>query len=164
MVRAELVVLGVGNTLLSDEGFGIHVVRELERQGVPDGVEVVEGGVSGFALLDVFEGVSKAIIIDAADMGVAPGSLRRFTPDQVVRVGSGSGFSLHQVGLLEVLELASALGQDTEAVIIGVQPETMEPGEDLSPTVQGNVAEAVELVRAEIEEHFVERLTREKGA
>jgi len=164
MSRAELVVLGVGNTLLGDEGFGVCVARELERRDVPCGVSVVEGGVGGFTLLDVIQEASKAIIVDAADMGMEPGSLRRFVPDEVVSVRDEGGFSLHQIGLLEVLELARALGRDLEVVIIGVQPETLEPMDGLSPTVQSKVSEAVKLVRMEIDDYFAEKSARMKGA
>ena len=164
MSHAELVVLGVGNTLLGDEGFGVYVVRELERQDLPCGVQVVEGGVGGFALLDIIQEAPKAIIIDAADMGMEPGSLKKFASGEVVSVRDEGSFSLHQVGLLEVLELARALGHDLEVVIIGVQPETVEPMDGLSPTVQSKVSEAVKLVQMEIEEYLADKSARMKGA
>lgn len=164
MSHAELVVLGVGNTLLGDEGFGVYVVRELARQDLPCGVRVVEGGVGGFALLDIIQESPKAIIVDAADMGMEPGTLKRFTSDEVVSVRDEGGFSLHQIGLLEVLELAQTLGHDLEVVVIGVQPETLEPMDELSPIVQGKVSEAVRLVQMEIEEYLADKSACMKGA
>jgi hydrogenase maturation protease len=164
MARAELIVLGVGNTLLGDEGFGVYVVRELERQDLPCGVKVIEGGVGGFALLDIIQEAPKAIIVDAADMGMEPGSLKRFTPGEVVSVRDEGGFSLHPVGLLEVLELAQTLGHDLEVVIIGVQPETLGPMDGLSPTLQSKVPEAVKLVQVEIEEYLADKSAHMKGA
>jgi hydrogenase maturation protease len=127
-------------------------------------VKVVEGGVGGFALLYIIQEAPKAIIIDAADMGMEPGSLKRFTPSEVESVRDEESFSLHQVGLLEVLELAQTLGHDLEVVIIGVQPESLEPTDGLSPTVQGKVSEAVRLVHIEIEEYLADKSACMKGA
>jgi len=163
MAPAEVVVVGVGNTLLADEGFGIYVVRELRRAGVPEGVEAIEAGVAGYSLLDLLPGASKAIFVDAVEMGMEPGRLARFTPQEVVSTGDGKAFSLHQVGLLEVLELARALGQGAETVIIGVQPERVAPGEGLSPVVQAKVQDAVGMVRAEIEGYFARESSQQPG-
>ena len=163
MAQAEVVVVGVGNTLLGDEGFGVYAVRELQRQGVPDGVDVVEAGVAGYNLLDLLAGASKAILIDAVEMGAGPGRLVRFTPEQVASAKNGSRFSLHQVDLLEVLELARALGQSAETAIIGIQPEKVAVGEGLSRVVQARVRDAVGMVRAEINEYFARESAQEPG-
>jgi len=163
MAPAEVVVIGVGNTLLADEGFGIYVVRELKRAGVPEGVEAVEAGVTGFSLLDLLAGVSKAILVDVVEMGMEPGRLVRFTPQEVASTSNAKVFSLHQIDLLEVLELARALGQGVETVIIGVQPERVAPGEGLSSVVQAKVQDAVRMVRSEIEGYFARESSQESS-
>ena len=79
----RIVIIGVGNLLLKDEGLGIHVVRELREKALPPGVEVIDGGVAGIGLLDLFQGARKLVLIDAADMNLAPGTVVRFTPEDI---------------------------------------------------------------------------------
>ena len=149
---SRITVIGVGNLLLKDEGVGVHAVRELQKKTLPAGVEVLDGGVAGIALLDFFPGREKVLIIDAADMNLAPGTVVRFTPDQIRSRAGTLKFSAHDVGLPEVLELARALGQSPpEMVIIGVQPKEISWGMDLSPEVQASLPRVLETVLREID-------------
>src|SRR5512147_954276 len=135
-MAGRTVIIGVGNLLLKDEGVGVHAVRELRQKALPAGVEVLDGGVAGIGLLDFFPGAQKLVLIDAADMNLAPGTVVRFTPEEIRSLPGGPKFSAHDVGLLEVLELASALGQSPpEVVVIGVQPGEISWGTDLTPEV-----------------------------
>jgi hydrogenase maturation protease len=148
----RIVIIGVGNLLLKDEGLGIHVVRELEKKALPPGVEVLDGGVAGIGLLDLFQGARKLVLVDAADMNRAPGTVVRFTPDDIRSRPGNPKFSAHDVGLLEVLELARALGQcPPEVVIIGVQPKEISWGMDLTPEVQASLPQVLEAVLKEID-------------
>jgi hydrogenase maturation protease len=150
-VPGKTVIIGVGNLLLKDEGVGVHAVRELRQKAFPAGVEVLDGGVAGIGLLDFFPGAQKLVLIDAADMNLAPGTVVRFTPEEIRSRPGGPRFSAHDVGLLEVLELASALGQSPpEVVIIGVQPGEISWGTDLTPEVQGSLPRVVEMVLKEV--------------
>jgi hydrogenase maturation protease len=153
MSHPGLVVLGLGNTLLGDEGVGVHVIREMERRGVPEDVRLVEGGVGGYALLDFLGADQRVIIVDAADMGLKAGTVRRFGPEDVISLDKGSPHSLHQIGLPDVLELASALGRDPDVVIIGIQPENVTLRESLSPVVRRSLTRAIEMIHGEIREH-----------
>jgi hydrogenase maturation protease len=149
----RIVILGVGNLLLKDEGLGIHVVRQLQKKVLPPAVEVLDGGVAGIGLLDLFQGARKLVLIDAADMNLAPGTVVRFTPEEIRTKSDPSApkFSAHEVGLLEVLELARALGQcPPEVVIIGVQPKEISWGMDLTPEIQASLPQVLEAVLKEI--------------
>lgn len=143
-------ILGVGNTLLGDEGFGVYVVRELESRGLPAGVQVVEGGVGGFALLDVLTSAPNVILVDAADMGMEPGTLKRFTLDDADPESCENKLSLHQVGLADVLQMARALGCEPDLVIVGFQPATISPGDGISPIARSKLSEAVQMVLDEV--------------
>ena len=150
-VAGKTVIIGVGNLLLKDEGVGVHAVRELRQKALPAGVEVLDGGVAGIGLLDFFPGAQKLVLIDAADMNLAPGTVVRFTPEEIRSQPGGPKFSAHDVGLLEVLELASALGQSPpEVVIIGVQPGEISWGTDLTPEVRSSLPLVVEMVLKEV--------------
>ena len=147
----KIVIIGVGNLLLKDEGVGVHVAQNLQKKGLPSAVEVHDGGVAGIGLLDFFHGASKVLLIDAADMNLDPGTVVRFTPEEVVSEKSGPRFSAHDVGLLEVLELAKALGNSpAEVIIFGIQPKEISWGTELSPEVQASVPKVTEAVLQEI--------------
>ena len=165
-VARKIVIIGVGNLLLGDEGVGVHAVRELKKKALPQGVEVLDGGVAGIGLLDLFQGARKLVLIDAADMSLAPGALVRFTPDDIRSQTKIPKFSAHDVGVLEVLELARALGQcPPEVVIIGVQPKEISWGMDLTPEVQASLPRVMEAVLKEIDLTVTEDpVATEKGS
>ena len=79
----KIVIIGVGNLLLKDEGVGVHVAQELQKKSLPSAVEVHDGGVAGIGLLDFFPGASKVLLIDAAEMNLEAGAVVRFTPEEV---------------------------------------------------------------------------------
>jgi hydrogenase maturation protease len=147
----KIVIIGVGNLLLKDEGVGVHVAQELQKKSWPAAVEVHDGGVAGIGLLDFFPGATKVLLIDAADMNLDPGALVRFAPEEVASTVGGPRFSAHEVGILEVLELARALDQcPPEVVIFGIQPKEISWGTDLSPQVLASIPKVVEAVLMEI--------------
>jgi hydrogenase maturation protease len=151
-VAGKILIIGVGNLLLKDEGLGIHAVRELRKRSLPSGVEVLDGGVSGIGLLDFFPGARKVVLIDAADMNLPPGTVARFTPGDLRSRGDTPKFSAHDVGLPEVLELAGALGRcPPEVVIIGGQPKEISWGTDLTPEVQDSLPRVLEAALGEID-------------
>jgi len=145
-------IIGIGNLLLKDEGVGIHVVQELRKQPLPPGVEVCDGGVAGFGLLDLWGKAGKVVLIDAADMQMEPGAVARFTPDDVRLLAGELKLSAHNVGLPEVLALAKALDQcPAEVVIVAVQPKEISWGMDLTPEVQAAIPLILETVLKEIQ-------------
>jgi hydrogenase maturation protease len=143
----RIVVIGVGNELMRDEGVGVVVARALQGENLPEGVEVVEGGVAGLDLLFEMEGADRAVIVDAAEMGLEPGAIRVFTPDELEFEGLGKLASLHHISLLDVLELGKLTGLQTEVVIVGLQPAEVAPGSGLTPQVGEAVGRAVEEVK-----------------
>ena len=137
--------------LLKDEGVGGHVVQELQKKSLPSAVEVHDGGVAGIGLLDYFPGASKVLLIDAAEMNLEAGAVVRFTPEEVAGNPGGPRFSSHDIGLLEVLELARALDQcPPEVVIFGIQPKEISWGMELSPEVRASIPKVTEAVLREI--------------
>ena len=101
----KLLILGVGNPMMGDDGFGIAMVEELAREDLPDGVEVVDGGTGGLGLVSLIEEAERVLILDTADMGKPPGTVIEFAPDQVRNMASDRQVSLHQTDLLGTLGL-----------------------------------------------------------
>jgi hydrogenase maturation protease len=126
-------VLGLGSSLRGDDGVGGAVVKALREAGVNGAwVDLVNGGTPGLEIVLLLEGYARAIVVDAADMGLEAGAWRRFTPDEVsLATGTAMRGTLHDAGLFEALALAEALGMlPAELVIFGIQPCTVgwEPG------------------------------------
>uniref|UniRef100_A0A7C1J8M8 Hydrogenase maturation protease n=1 Tax=Ammonifex degensii TaxID=42838 RepID=A0A7C1J8M8_9THEO len=147
----RLLVLGVGNLLLRDEGLGIHAVRELKQRGYPPEVEIVDGGTAGLDLLYFIEEASRLIIIDAVKGAAPPGTLFCFTLEDTEDLVPISSYSLHGVGLEEVLYLAKAMGVLPPTVIFGIQPAELDWGTALSPVVAAQLPYLLILVHREIE-------------
>ncbi|MBI5190195.1 MAG: HyaD/HybD family hydrogenase maturation endopeptidase [Nitrospirae bacterium] len=148
----KVMILGVGNILLKDEGFGVRVVERMrDTFSFPDNVELMDGGTAGLDLLPFVEGFDRLVIIDTVNAGEPPGSIFRFTPDDItVKVPYKT--SLHQIGMVEVFAIAEALGRKMEAVIIGIQPEDMHSlGLELTDTLQAKVPEVIGMVLKELE-------------
>jgi len=148
----KVLILGLGNPLLGDEGIGVRVVEELKRLELPDGVSVVEGGTTGLGLIGLMEGYQRVIVVDAVDMGQPPGCVIRFTPSEVQFITAETPLSLHQVGLGEVLALANALEvAPAELAIIGVQPSWIQTRAGPSPELEGAIPHVIRMVLDELD-------------
>ncbi len=145
-------ILGVGNLLLSDEGVGIHAVRRLlERGDLPEEIQIVDGGTAGLALMVYLEDVDRLVIIDAMETGGPPGTLVRLSGNQIPAY-MALKVSPHEITLPDFLAAAKLRDlYPREVIVWGVQPESMEVGIELSPTLAARLDELVDLVLAEIQ-------------
>ena len=143
---AKAVVLGVGNILLSDEGFGVRVAEALsQRFRFPDAVEVLDGGTLGIELMRFLDGAQRLILIDAIH-GSEPGSFRIIQGDDV-RLYFQEKVSLHEMGIQEVLASLVVMEKPiAEIVVIGVVPQSLEISLDLTPLVASRIDEATDSV------------------
>ena len=115
-------VIGVGNLLMSDEGIGVEVVRQLSnKQSEYPSVDFIDAGSAGLSLLHLIANRKKAIIIDCARMGLEPGAIRRFTSDDIRSIKNLNHYSLHEADILQVINLSGQLGEcPTEVVLFGI--------------------------------------------
>lgn len=151
--KEKVLVLGVGNILLQDEGFGVHVVKEMAAQNWPEEIEFIDGGTAGMELIYLFEGVSRLIIVDSIDAKTDPGSIFKFKPDEIGNLPKGLGASFHDIGLLEVLHVARTLECLPDTTIFGIQPKVIDWGMDLTPELAEVKDKVIELVSKEIRIH-----------
>jgi len=148
----EIMILGIGSILFSDDGFGIQVIQRIDKEyEFPDNVLVVDGGVLGINLLGVISKPRHLIVVDTMRNHGKPGDLYRIEGDAIPeRIRAKN--SLHQVDFLEALTLCQALDNVPKAVIIGVEPEDIQTlSLVLTPTVQAQVQAAIEMVLKELE-------------
>ncbi len=134
------VILGIGNILMQDEGFGVRVVEELTRRYVfPDNVEVLDGGTLGMELMRFIKGAVRLIIIDAVNGGGAPGDFYHFTKEEVQAYFKHK-VSMHELGIQDVLAAMEVLEQPVpHIVVLGVQPAVIDVGLELSEIVAPRV-------------------------
>lgn len=144
----DYIVIGIGNTLMRDDGVGVYAVRYI-RDKVPREVTTVEGAVYSVDLISYMEGYGKAIFIDGIDAEEEPGAIFRFSPEDLK---SGSNpVSVHELGPLDLIRDAKLLDQCPEEVVIfAVQVKELGLGEGLSPEVERVLPKLAELVMKEI--------------
>jgi hydrogenase maturation protease len=164
MAADGIVVLGVGNTLMQDDGVGVAVVRALgDFYDLPPQVRLIDGGVAGLACLQEITAAAHLVIVDAVRGNKAPGALFRLRPHEL-RSRRGPTMSAHEIGLVEVLGMAKLVGKAPRTVILGVQPCVADaPGMDLTPPVRQAVPAIVHAVVAELERLGVRAVPRPRA-
>ena len=145
------VVLGIGNTLLSDEALGPKALEQFAaRYRTTEQVRLVDGGTSGMDLLDQVAGCELLVVVDALLTGRAPGTTVRLAGRQVP-VFFRSKLSPHQVGLSDLLASLEFLGQMPQrTVVLGIEPHSMSLGLELTPPVRAQMPLLLDLIAAEL--------------
>ncbi len=149
-VKNKVLVLGVGNSILSDEGLGVHLAKRLQGEEFPDNVEIMDGGTRGLELLSYMDDVAKLIIIDCVKAGAEPGSIFRFEPDKVDVIPREYKISFHDLGIYDFIQLATLLETLPPTVIFGMEPKEIDWGEELSAPVTAKMDKLKALVTDEI--------------
>lgn len=148
----QIMILGVGCNLLTDEGFGIHVLEKLHQNyEFPENVSLMDGGVLGLNLLGIISEADRLIVIDAIRNKGQAGDFYRLEGDAIPeRVRAKN--SLHQVDFLEALTMCQALDKVPETVILGVEPEDIETvSVELTPTIRAKVDPMIDMTLAELD-------------
>lgn len=140
MEKITVTVLGVGNILLQDEGFGVRVIEQMTRRfSFPSYVQVLDGGTLGMELMRFIDGSEKMILIDAVAGGKPPGTMYEFKNEQV-KAYFKEKVSAHELGIQDVLAVLDILDKSIgEMVVLGVQPESLDVSLELTPTVAAQV-------------------------
>ena len=151
MKNKKITVLGLGNILLADEGFGVKVVLKMQRKyRFPENVSLVDGNVLGLNLLGTISEADYLIVVDAIKSKGAPGTLYRLEGDEIPQRVRAKN-SLHQVDFLETLTMCQALGDVPETVILGVEPRDIQSVQDkLTPEIKARLNPAIDMVLAEL--------------
>ena len=152
----SVLILGIGNILLRDEGVGVRVIEALQGVEWPNHVEVLDGGTGGANLVDLMADRHKLIVIDAVDAQLPPGTVVRLEGDELLPEPHAA-LSLHQLALVDSLAMATMLGcAPREVIVVGIQPGQIRPGLHLSPEVECAIPNAIDVVRQEVHQYCVE--------
>ena len=138
----------MGNLLCRDEGIGVHVIQEMENMKLPNHIELLDIGTSTMDLISHLEGVEKLIVIDAMEAGGIPGTIYKCRPEDLLPKDEGP-ISLHEIGLLESLNMAEKMGMKIDTIVIGVEPKVLDWGVELSEEVKSKVPTVIEVVLKE---------------
>lgn len=144
----KTLILGIGNLLWADEGFGVRCVERMaQRYRFDESVELMDGGTQGIYLIHNVEEADNLIVFDAVDYGLAPGTIKVVEDDEVPKFMGAKKVSLHQTGFQEVLATAMLKGNYPQRlVLIGVQPEEIEDyGGSLRPVVRAQIDPCIEI-------------------
>ncbi|GAA6142691.1 HyaD/HybD family hydrogenase maturation endopeptidase [Hydrogenophaga sp. 5NK40-0174] len=144
----HIVVLGIGNILWADEGFGVRCVEALQqRYAFAEHVDLIDGGTQGLYLVQHVQSADALLIFDAIDYGLEPGTIKVVRDDDVPRFMGAKKMSLHQTGFQEVLSLAQLTDKFPRRVLlVGCQPEELEDyGGSLRPVVKAAMEDALKL-------------------
>lgn len=150
----EILVLGIGNILMGDDGIGVHIANKLLQEKLPDGVKVIDGGTLGISLLPLICGAKTLIIVDAIDAGLQPGEMMEVwfdtphTAAKEVMVHRTAPLSLHEFDIWQALGTAQLLGKCPKKVaLIGIQVGSIKPLCELSPNLRERMDEYVAFVK-----------------
>ena len=151
-MKNDTIVLGLGNPLMGDEGVGGFIIDKLlEKKDSYPGIDFIDAGTGGMAILHLITERKKVIIIDCAYMNKTPGTIVRFAPQDVKTIKKLFHYSLHEIDILKIINLASQLNQSPyEIVIFGIEPQKVELGEGLSPALQKKTNEYIETIKSEL--------------
>ena len=133
----EIVLLGVGNILLTDEGLGVHVVKDIKESFTfTPAITIIDGGTMGMELLTYMRGMKKILLVDAINGGEPAGTVYEF-PHKELEQYFTEHISVHEVGMQDILRIRAIQEEPLEdAVVIGVEPESLEIGFEPSEVVQ----------------------------
>ena len=147
-------IMGVGNVLLGDEGFGVHVARRLKQMGLPGNVKIEEGGVGGFDLLGLLDGVTRLLVIDVMMADIPPGEIRLFKLGPELAEPGKTILSFHQVGILELIRMWSLIGPEPDTYLLVSRPQNLGISMELSPLLQNAADKAVRMVENLVHNEF----------
>jgi len=156
----KILILGAGNLLLSDEGFGVHFIRHLERNFVlPGSVELFDAGTMGLAATHKIEEADLVYIVDAVSAEGKPGTLLRYGKEDFMLKRMPVKTSPHQAGVQEMLLVSEMRGRcPSEIILLGVIPSSTGPGSNLSPLLEKRLGEIAEVLVRELRERTGESI------
>jgi hydrogenase maturation protease len=145
--QSKTLILGIGNTLLSDEGIGVHILTDLENSSSPvfENVTTMDGGTLSFTLAGPIENCERFIVIDAAELKSDPGTVRIFENQAMDEyITSGNKKSVHEVSLADVMSIALLNGNlPQKRALVGIQPKDLDWGETPTEPVSAAIPTAI---------------------
>ncbi|MDZ4042382.1 MAG: HyaD/HybD family hydrogenase maturation endopeptidase [Eubacteriales bacterium] len=145
----RIIVLGLGNILMQDDGFGVRVIEALREVPLPEKVELVDAGTGIYSLMYDLEGADHIVVVDAVQGGAEPGAVYRIPGEELGSFYQGAASS-HEIRFPEVMAMFKQQGYHPQAVVYGVEPAALDLGMELTASVAAALPRVVDLVQDEI--------------
>jgi hydrogenase maturation protease len=161
---STIAVLGLGNILLRDEGVGVRVIETLQqRYTFSPPVTLIDGGTLGFALINEIADCKIVIVVDAVKAGNEPGTIYRFTRNDISLAATPLAVSVHDIGFLEALDQWKIMGINPEVIFLGIEPEDMSSwGMELSDCIKTKIPILIDMVINEIKKLAIHAELKQK--
>lgn len=142
----ETRIIGFGNIFMSDDAIGIKIIEEIKDDPAFKDIDIIDGGTSGIDLIFYLKESKRVIIVDAVDAGQDIAEIIKITPEDIQDKSLGvlNSYSLHNLGLGDVIGIAKKLGIEDRLVILGIKPKSMEYGEKLTPEIEKKIPYIIE--------------------
>ncbi len=152
----KIVVVGVGNILMGDEGIGVVLVNLLEKNKYTEKIDFIDAGTSFFNVVSSLRNYDKVIIIDTVYGGKAPGTLYRFEINDIEETGINGMLSLHDFGVMQSIKLEKLVGGFPEDIVFfGIEPKSIDLSMELSDEVQEKVEQIINKIVCELKKEGV---------
>jgi hydrogenase maturation protease len=150
LIIKDTVILGIGNILLQDDGVGVHVIKQLENEKLPSTIELVDGGTSTLDTLGLFLDYKKVIVVDCLRAGLEPGTIYKIKPEDI-KSYQKENLSIHDVQILDVVNMANMMNKYPEVVIFGIEPEKIALDLEMTSTMLSKIPEIIYNIKKELE-------------
>jgi hydrogenase maturation protease len=148
----NILIVGIGNIIMMDEGIGVYAIRELEKLNLPSTVTILDAGTDVFKIMSCEQNFDMVIIVDAVQKKDIPGTIHRMSLDEIETEPTQN--NLHQISFVEALglmKLSSSNIKNAKVILYGIEPETITFGVGLSPMVQRSLNLLIDIILNEIE-------------
>jgi len=145
----DIVIIGIGNILLQDDGFGVHVIKQLENEMLPSTIELVDGGTSTLDMLGFFLDYKKVIVVDCLRAGLKPGTIYKIKPEDIKNYEK-ENLSIHDVQILDVVNMAKMMDKTPEVIIFGIEPEKISLELEMTETMISKIPEIIAHIKKEL--------------
>ena len=146
----DTVIIGIGNILLKDDGVGVHVIKQLENENLPSTIELVDGGTSTLDTLGLFLDYKKVIVVDCLRAGLKPGTIYKIKPEDI-KSYKKENLSIHDVQILDVVNMANMMNKFPEVVIFGIEPEEITLNLEMTETMISKIPEIIYNIKKELQ-------------
>lgn len=145
----KVAVIGIGNILQRDDGFGVHVVNELQKENLPSTIELVDGGTSTLSMIGYFMDFKKVIVIDAIRTGLEPGTIYKIEPEDLVNYKKEQ-VSVHDVQILDIVKMVNMAAKYPDVVIYGIEPAEISFNLEMTEIMYSKVPDMINHIQKEL--------------
>jgi hydrogenase maturation protease len=149
VINKDMVIIGIGNILLQDDGVGVHVIKQLEKENLPSTIELVDGGTSTLDTLGFFLDYKKVIVVDCLKAGLEPGTIYKIKPEDIENYQK-ENLSIHDVQILDVVKMANMMNKYPQVVIFGIEPQKIGLDLEMTEIMVSKIPEIVSNIKKEL--------------